>query len=165
MHTVFDTPDCSVVKLFVSYGLYDDDNDYGLYEAMGFVHKGELIAGFVYFGYSPEYNTIEIAAYAKSARWSTRQNVYAVYDIPFNRFSVRMVYARHSANNVTARKLWNQMGARESIVPDIRGPGEDECIATLNKDVWLKSKYGPMMMGIDTEILGVLPSHAGDING
>ena len=140
---IFDTPYNHTVRQFVAHGIHGYDHDFGPFEAMGFVIDGELRAGIVYFEFVPDYNICEMAAYAVDRSWLTKKTLQAIYGYPFKYKELRAVYARHSENNKPVRRIWKSLGATETIIPQIRGDDEAECVAFLHRDVWLASRFAP----------------------
>lgn len=99
---------------------------------------GKLVAGLVFHNWSPEYGVIEVSAAATTARWATRQVLNTALDYVFAH--CQMVVARIAEDNVPARRLWKGLGAREIILPRMRGRAASEALEMLTDDEWAQSK-------------------------
>jgi RimJ/RimL family protein N-acetyltransferase len=60
---------------------------------------------------------------------------------PFYQIGCRMVVARNSEYNTVTRRIWAAFGARETRIPELRSPTEDEIVHTLTKKAWEASKF------------------------
>lgn len=108
--------------------------------ALGFRDaEGRLEAGFVYHNWSPEAGVIEISGASTHRGWATPEKLRAIMAYPFS--FARMVVWRTSERNRVARRILRSMGAREFVIPDLRGPGEAEVIYTLTAEQWRASKF------------------------
>jgi RimJ/RimL family protein N-acetyltransferase len=114
--------------------------DFGEHQAIGFTHKGELIAGFVFHGWNPDARTIEITAYATSPRWATRGNVCDLFDYPFNDAGCQLLYAWTDEWNAPVRRAMRRLGATEYVIPRMAGPDRPRVLTTLAAEAWLKWK-------------------------
>lgn len=116
-----------------------DGPEFGNCQAVGVVNDG-LIAGIVFHDWNPRSETIEVSAAADSPKWATRKTLTALFAYPFDGIGVRIVYARIAESNTRARRLWRAFGAKETAIPEMRGVGEAEIIATLTREQWQKSR-------------------------
>lgn len=132
----WDYPDA--VRTFVANGIWGGGQQFPA-ESVGlaFASPGEgIVAGFVYHNWHPEAGVIEISGYSARRNWSTPDRVRELFRYPFEVVGIRMVVARHSENNTRARRIWKALGATETLIPDLRGPGEAEAVATLSRAAW-----------------------------
>ena len=133
------------VAEFVAQNIPGCERGFGPCQAMGFVDDGELVAGFVYHNWSPEYETIEVSGASSKRKWANPDRLSAIFAYPFEEIKCRMVVARHSEHNKRVRRIWRSIGADEYIIPQLRSPTEAEVIATLRRDQWLNSKFQRQM--------------------
>lgn len=114
------------IRNYCSMGVFDDD--------------GTLVAGTIYHNWNPESGVIELSSASTTPRWLTRRVIAAMFGLPFDRFGARMVALRVSEHNDRMRGIARRFGFHEAVIPDLRGPGEDECIYTLSSDGWNNHK-------------------------
>lgn len=106
-------------------------------QALGFLDAdGRVEAVMVFHNWHPEAGVIEISAASTHRRWLTRERLKAIFAYPFDRVGCRMAVARIAEGNHRARRIWRSLGAAEFVIPDLRGPGEAECLYTLSADAW-----------------------------
>lgn len=101
-------------------------------------HGGQIVAGVVYHNWTPEWGVIELSAAATDRRWMTRPVIHDLLAYPFG--FCRMVMAQHEQNS-PARSIWRRLGASETIIPDMRGDGRPNVVATLKKADWLNGRW------------------------
>lgn len=129
-------------KAFIERGLWDGKRT--LTPGVGLAFASEdrgIVSACFYHNYDPDTEVIEISIYSLDRSWTNKQNVSAIFDFPFLRLDVRMLVARHTEHNKRVRRIWRALGASEYIIPELRGPGEAEAIATMLRDDWLKSPF------------------------
>jgi hypothetical protein len=114
--------------------------DFGNCQAIAVVDGVTLVAGIVFHEWRPEAGVIEVSAAADSPRWASRSILTELWAYPFDLIRVRMAYARMAESNTRARRLWRAFGANETAIPELRGVGEAEIIATLTREQWQKSR-------------------------
>lgn len=131
--------DC--VAEFVARNIPGCERGFGPCQAMGFLDGGRIVAGIVYHNWSPETQVIEMSASALRANWLNKSRLSAIFAYPFDEIKCRMVVARISEHNRTARRIWRSIGSDEYIIPQLRSPTEAEVIYTLRRDQWLNSKF------------------------
>ena len=136
---VWDMP--AAVEAFVSLGLWGDLRGVGACQALGYADRTGLVAGILYHNWQPDAGVVEITSYAARHDWLTRGRLIEIFAYPFDRVGCRMAVARIAENNRRTRRIWRALGARETLIPDLRGPGEAECVQTLAADDWRKSKF------------------------
>ena len=135
---VWDMPDH--VAAYVSIGLWGDLRGFVGAQACG-IFDGKLIGGVVYHDWNPDAGTIEVTAYFERHDWMTRDRLRKLFAYPFDAVGCRMVVARHSEENRTARRIWKAWGARETCIPELHAPGVALCVATLSADDWRGSRF------------------------
>lgn len=98
---------------------------------MGF---GEpLIAGLVFYNWYPEKGTIEIDA-ASVAPWATRERLAMVG--AYVARHARLAVFRIDERNERALRLMGRLGARMTVVPEMRAPGVAEVVCTIESEGW-----------------------------
>lgn len=126
---------------FVSRLIWGEPDNFGLCCTMA-VGDDELIAGVVYHNYQPDDGTIEISCASTKRHWMTRDVIQAAFDMPFRDLGCQAIVARHSVDNKAPRHIWTAMGAKEYIIPRLRGKyNPDEAIAVLTDDAWAVSRF------------------------
>lgn len=126
---------------FVARNIPGCERGFGPCQAMGFRSGADLVAGVVYHNWSPETQIIEISAAALRIKWLNKARLSAIFAYPFDDIKCRMVVARISEHNSTARRIWRSIGSDEFVIPQLRSPTEAEVIYTLRRDQWLNSKF------------------------
>lgn len=140
MTPVFDLPDA--VKAFVANGLFAPGRQFGPSTAIGFANADEgLVAGFVYHNWEPDNGTIELSGYSTCRSWVNKQRLNVIFEYPFDQVGCRALVARHSERNKRVRRIWSALGAEQTLVPELRGPGEAEVISVLTRETWQNSKF------------------------
>lgn len=146
MIPVFDMPDA--VKDFVAGGLFSLGRTFGPSTAIGFANEAEgLVAGFVYHNWEPENGTIELSGYSTRRSWVNKERVNIIFGYPFEQIGCRALVARHSEHNQRVRRIWSALGAEQTLVPELRGPGEAEVISVLTRETWQNSKFNEVKNG------------------
>ena len=112
------------------------------FQAMGVEHRGEIVAGFVFHDWAPEFGTIEVSGASVNPRWATASVVRCALDYVFDTCGCQMLYARQNLENLGARRGWLRLGADEIIIPRMFGRGTIGTIITLTDDQWWSSKIG-----------------------
>ena len=129
-------------KQFVEKGLWDNKLKFGECTTIGFAnHKKGLIAGIVYHNYQPQNQVIEISAYSSQRKWLTKKYLQTIFGYPFTQLNIRLIVARCDQNNQRVRKIWKTFGAKEAILPEMRGKNIDEIVLLLKKNQWNNSKF------------------------
>ena len=130
------------VTRFIEEGLWQGEQELLMPNSVGFEHDGKLYAGLAYHNYSPDEGHIEVSAYSERRDWLTKGRLkYLLYTYPFEELGLRLIIARHSATNKTARRLWTRLGAAEHELPDLRAEGESEIVAILKRETAKKMKW------------------------
>ena len=126
---------------FVEHGLWGGARQFGDATAMGWADDTGIVAGFVWHNWSPQEGTIEVSGYSTRRDWCSKAILQDLFAYPFDQLGLRIVCARHSARNRPVRRIWAALGAKEVILPQMRGDDEDEAVAILHRDAWRKSKF------------------------
>ena len=117
------------------------ERGFGECQALGVEHKGEIVAGLVFHNWEPESGVIEISAAATDPRWMTRTVIRTALDYAFSQAGCQMVVARQAVTNLAPRKAWKALGAKEYIIPRLRGRNEAGSLITLTDDAWNASRF------------------------
>ena len=112
-----------------------------------FDSSNELAAGLIFNDWNPECGTICVSMAATSPKWATRRVMAAIAEYCYGQCGCQMVVARQSAENTRIRRLWRAVGAKEYIIPRLRGRNADEVISALTDDAWNKSKFNEVKNG------------------
>lgn len=127
---------------FVSCQIWGEPDQFDRFCTLAVGDDSALIAAVVYHNYQPEAGTIEITCAAIKRRWMTREIIKAAFDMPFKILGCQAVLARHSIDNKEPRHIWQAIGAKEYIIPRLRGKDmPDEAIAVLTDDDWKASRF------------------------
>lgn len=125
---------------WVANGIGPRVQTFGRYYAIGVLNDSELIAGIMLHAYDEFSNVVEMSAYA-TRPWLNRRVVNYTFNLAFNVFKIRVVAARHSEQNVKARKIWLRLGATETKIRNLYGEGVAECITVYRREDWMGSVY------------------------
>lgn len=130
------------VTKFVEFGIWGGEFEFESPTTLGVENEnGEIIGGVVYHNMGPYRDTIEMSAFSKSRAWTNKEIIDQIWGIPFREWGCRLVVARHSEHNRTARRIWRALGASEYKIPELRAKGEAECLAVLTREQWENSKF------------------------
>jgi hypothetical protein len=133
---------------FVHELCFGERGSFGPAFALGFLDKfGMLEAGVVLHDFHPEFGRIELSAASIHRTWMTVSRLNVIADHVFHQLGCWTLVARHDPSNVTAHRLWKALGATEHILPDLRGPGLDDCMHILTLDQARMSKFWRMSDG------------------
>lgn len=138
------TTDAAAVAAFVAEAAADEipgaARGFGACSAIGFLDEaGQIEAGFVYHNWHPESGVIEISAASRHRGWATKEKLRLVMGYPLS--FCRLVVWRTGEGNRRVRRLLCALGARETLIPELRGPGEAEVVFTLTADDWRASRF------------------------
>ncbi|MEM9523121.1 MAG: GNAT family protein [Pseudomonadota bacterium] len=115
--------------------------DFGNCRTMAVLDReNRMVAGIVFHDWSPEHGVIEISAAAIDRRWATRGVLKAAFGYVFGTCGCQLAVARTAVDNRAARRLWTAFGAREYIIPRLRGRDVSEVIITLTQEDWAASR-------------------------
>lgn len=108
---------------------------------MGWADQTGIVAGFVWHDFNPDHGTIEVSGYSTRRDWCSKPILRELFGYPFDQLGLRLVCARHAADNRPVRRIWKALGATEVILPQLRGDHADEAVALLHRDAWRNSKF------------------------
>lgn len=129
------------VAVWVSQRISPTDRGFGKCQALGVMHRGDLVAGVVFHNWEPEAGTIELSAAAAHRGWMTRSVINEVFGYVFGGLGAQMATARTRADNAAVRRIWKALGASEVIIPRMFGRTENGAVLTLTDDRWRSSKF------------------------
>lgn len=130
------------IKDFVAMQIFGVTVDWGPSYCMGFLDgSGLLDAGLVFHNYNQKFRRVEISGAATSHTWMSIPRLNIVADYVFNQLNCHTLIARHSPSNKTVRRLWSILGGQEVLLPNVRGPGEDEIMHIITKDQAKQCKF------------------------
>lgn len=109
---------------------------FGENTAIGVEADGELIGGFVFHDWSPEFGTIEISFAGTNRRWLTRPVMYGMLSYVFNELGCQMACSKTPASMKHAVRICKAYGARQVTIPRLFGRNEDAIISTLTVEEW-----------------------------
>ena len=151
MHASRDARDPAVdraITNFVHTIVFGEPGEFGPSYPLGFLDSfGMLEAGVVLHNWQPDYRRIELTAASVRKTWMTVPRLNTIADLVYHRLNCYTLVARHDPSNRTARRLWDALGATEHILPDLRGPGLDDCMHILTYDQAKASKFWRMEDG------------------
>lgn len=103
------------------------------------VFQGDVLcAGLVWNEWNPDAGTIELSCAHVGSTLASKRVFPKAFEYPFS--FARMIVARYDETNKPCRRLYSALGAKQYRIPDLRGEGKAEIIATLTKDQWAKSR-------------------------
>lgn len=103
--------------------------------------ENHVVAGLIFHNYDPDSGVMEVSAAATSPLWPQRSVLKEAFGYIFDRAGCQMAVARCEQSNDRVRRLWKGFGAREHIIPRLRGRDAAEAILTLTDDAWSASKF------------------------
>lgn len=124
-----------------------NEDGFGRCIALGVMDEvGELVAGVVFYNWSPECLTIQLAAASTSARWMTRPVLWEMFSYAFDRAQCQLAVLRVSENNKSENdrglhRLLPRYGFKSYRIPRLRGREEAEIIYTLADDDWRRNGF------------------------
>jgi len=102
----------------------------------------ELIAGIVYFNYSPDEGTIEMSVEAlRGHRWLTPSTLALMFQYPFLLCGCQMLITKTAARNEHVLRMLAAMNFQLIRVPRVAGRDQDGVLALLTVEDWLESKF------------------------
>ena len=109
---------------------------------MGWATETEgIVAAIAFHNFHRESGTIEVSAFSDRRDWLNRQRLAEIFSYPFGQLGVRLCVARIAEDNRRARRIWRALGAREYIIPELRGPDLAECLYVLMRSEWASGKF------------------------
>lgn len=102
----------------------------------------ELIAGIVYFNYSPEAGTIEMSAEAlPKQQWLTKTTLALMFYYPFVTCGCQMLITKTSARSAHVLRMLAAMDFAFILIPRAGGRNEDGVICLLTYEDWAAGKF------------------------
>ena len=105
------------------------------------VNGNKPIAGWLFHDWYPESKTLEVTAAASGPNWGGRGVLRELMQYAFGDAGAQALVCRTDPGNVPVRKWGKALGAKEHILPRLRGRGRAECVLILTDDAWKASKY------------------------
>lgn len=130
----------AVIGDFVSFQNLGEYGGFEKFCSMGVFHNGAIEAGVVMHNWFPDTRCIELSAAALSPRWLTRNVIKELAHIVFNMLKARIAILRVSEHNADMRTIARRAGFRETVIPQIRGDNEAECVYTLTASDWASNR-------------------------
>ena len=130
-----------IVAGFVARLIFPGGGGFGNRKTIGFVRGEELVAGFVYHNWNPDAEIIEVSGASLVRDWATKDVVRTIFGYPFDQLKCQAVVARHSEFNARVRRIWRALGAKEYVIPRLRGRDEAEAVAVLTAEAWRNSRF------------------------
>lgn len=134
------------IAAFVGSHIEGGYRGFGEHMSMGVIDGHTLLAGVVFHNFNPEAGVIEFSAASNTARWLTRQSLWAMFNYAFNTSKCQMVVMRVSEDN----RQWNGRGIqrilkaygfKETRIENLRGRGMAELIYTLTDEAWASNGF------------------------
>ena len=99
--------------------------------------EGKLIAGFVYYSWNTQAQTIEMAGAAlPGARFFTRETLWRMFEYPLVQCDCQMLMMRVEAENDRLLAQLARGGFMFVTIPRLYGRGKDGVIAMLTREEW-----------------------------
>jgi hypothetical protein len=115
----------------------------GKLRAIGIVNgDNELIAGIVYFNYSPEADTIEMSVEALPKQpWMTKTTLAVMFQYPFLQCKCQMLLTKVSARSEHVLRMLAALNFKFILIPRGGGRDEDIVICLLTYEDWVTGKF------------------------
>lgn len=126
---------------FVSRLIWNEEGRFTRFCTMAVADEKQLVAGVVFHGWMPESATMEISCASLHRKWMSRDIIRAAISMPFDIMKCQAVYAHHSEDNREARHFWKALGAKEYVIPRLRGRDTAEVLAVLSDEDWAASRF------------------------
>lgn len=111
--------------------------------AIGVLLNNELVAGFVYSDYQPNFRTIEMSIAADSSKWASKRVIYELLAYPFIGCDCQRITVTTAETNHKALRLATGVGfVQEAVVERAYGKNENAVLLRLFKEEWQAGKYG-----------------------
>lgn len=131
-----------IVAGFVASLVEGCERGFGPCQAMGVLDSdGNLVAGVVFYNWSPEHGVIEMSAASITRRWLTRAVLRAMYGYAFDVLGCQAAVARTDPALGNVRRMWKAIGAEEYAIPRLRGRETPEVLLVLAEETWKGSRY------------------------
>lgn len=118
--------DDSVIVPWVANRLGYAPHDFEQARSIGIVRQGNLIAGVIYTEYREDSISMTIAS--TSPMWASKDNLYYLFDYPFNQLGCRRVTAFTAKKNKKSRKFLERLGFKlEGLIRE-GFQGKDACV-------------------------------------
>lgn len=101
--------------------------------------NGDMVAGVVFHNWNAGAQVLEVSAASLSRKWATRSVLRELFGYIFTH--CQACVARTAEENTHVRRLWKAFGAKEYIIPRLRGREASEAIHLLTDDAWASSKF------------------------
>ena len=117
----------------------------GAYNAIGVVHKNEIVAGFIYHDWNPTYKTIQMTLAANTPRWGTRRIIEGLLHYPFVELGVQRITVLVNEKNHASLRLAEGVGfKREAVLEKAAGEYGNILVLRLFISEWLSGKFNRM---------------------
>ena len=129
------------LQKYVALRVFGKENDFGPSGSLGVWDGNRKILGAVIFhGWQPDYGVIELSAAADSPKWLSRRAIREIMGICFDQHKCQQVVSRMATDNARAIKIYDFIGFKKLLLPNMRGRGRDEWLMLLTRDEWAASK-------------------------
>jgi RimJ/RimL family protein N-acetyltransferase len=115
--------------------------------SLGVVKGSTVVAGIVFHNWIPDYGVIEISAAADDPRWLARKTIRQVMKICFDQHQCQQIYARIEISNHRACQIFDFLGFRKIVLPNMRGKDRDENLYLMTADEWASHKLNEAKNG------------------
>jgi hypothetical protein len=103
--------------------------------------NSELIAGFVYHNFSPQFGVMEISSAAvPGVNWLTRATLAVMYGYPFEQCRAQMLAHTVREDNTRLLRQLSAIGCMFVTIPRLYGRNENGVICLLTDDAWASNK-------------------------
>jgi RimJ/RimL family protein N-acetyltransferase len=113
--------------------------DFGPMQALAIIEDGALIGGVIVHNWNTEAETVEVSGIAIRPRYF-RRAAQEVYDYVFHEMGCQAAILRIDAKNSPARRLVAALGAKEYIIPRMRGRAASEALNIITSEAWQQSR-------------------------
>lgn len=109
---------------------------FGECRAIGVANGDQLVGGFVFNDYSPEFGVIELSFAGIDKRWLTRPVLFGMFSYVFDGIGCQMACSRTPASLRQAIRITRAYGFKQVTIPRLFGWNEDGIISTLTVEDW-----------------------------
>lgn len=117
------------------------ERGFGECVAIGVERNGQLVGGFVFNEWSPEFGVIELSFAGTHRRWLTRPVLYGMFSYVFNELGCQMACSRTPASLRHAVRICRAYGFKQVTVPRLFGRDDDGIISTLTVEDWRRNGF------------------------
>jgi hypothetical protein len=131
-----------VIRLKLAIGAPGVDFDLNKIRTVGIIDaNNELIAGLIFYNFSPETGWIELSLEAlPKSRWLTRTTLAVMFQYPFLQCGSQMLVTKTSMKHQHVLRMLAALNFTFITIPRLYGRNRDGVLCMLSDDAWKASK-------------------------